>query len=120
LAYDAVWLGNECSDRLFGNDGDDTFDAADSKGGNRMSGNAGNDTFFLGKDDRALGGDGDDRFFTGCCGGNTLVGGLGKDQFWIVDGQVATSFNTVSDFQTGIDVIGISGAGSLGITTANL
>jgi len=108
------------NDRVFGDAGDDTFEAADSRGGNRMSGNAGNDTFFLGRDDRALGGDGNDRFFVGCCGGNTLVGGLGNDQFWIVNGEVASDFNTVSDFQIGVDVIGISGAASLGITSANL
>ena len=32
-------------DRAFGSDGNDTFDARDGQGGNRMSGGAGDDTF---------------------------------------------------------------------------
>ncbi len=108
------------NDRLFGGADDDTFDAADSKGGNRMSGGGGNDTFFLGLNDRALGGDGNDIFYVGCCGGNTLVGGAGSDQFWIANSSLPTAFNTIVDFQIGTDVIGVSGAAGLGITTANL
>ena len=53
-------------------------------------------------------------------GGNLLSGGVGADQFWIVNAELPKAANTVLDFQVGSDVIGISGAKSLGITTANL
>jgi alkaline phosphatase len=108
------------NDRVFGSDGDDTFFAQDGKGGNRMSGGAGDDTFFLGNNDRALGGDGNDIFRIGLGGGNLISGGAGADQFWIVNAELPKAINTVLDFQIGTDVIGISGAVSLGITTANL
>ena len=108
------------NDRVFGSDGNDTFFAQDGKGGNRMSGGDGNDTFYLGSNDRALGGSGNDKFLVGLGGGNLLSGGAGADQFWIVNAELPKAANTVLDFQIGSDVIGISGAASLGITTANL
>ena len=85
-----------------------------------MSGGDGNDTFYLGSNDRALGGSGNDKFLVGLGGGNLLSGGAGADQFWIVNAELPKAANTVLDFQIGSDVIGISGAASLGITTANL
>ena len=108
------------NDRAFGSDGNEEFDARDGKGENRMSGGAGDDTFYLGSNDRALGGNGNDKFFVGLGGGNLLSGGAGADQFWIVNAELPKAANTVLDFQVGTDVIGISGAKSLGITTANL
>jgi alkaline phosphatase len=108
------------NDRAFGSDGNDTFDATDAKGANRMSGAAGDDVFFLGKGDRALGGDGNDKFYVQTGGDNLLAGGAGNDQFWIVNGEVSSGRNTVLDFQIGTDVIGISGAASLGISATTL
>jgi phospholipase/lecithinase/hemolysin/DNA-binding XRE family transcriptional regulator len=108
------------SDRTFGSDGNDTFDARDGQGNNRMSGGLGNDTFFLGSNDRALGGDGNDIFRVSLGGGNLISGGAGADQFWIVNAELPSSANTVLDFQLGTDVIGIQGAVSLGITTSTL
>ncbi len=108
------------NDRISGEAGDDTFDAAASLGGNRLSGGEGNDTFFLGTGDRVLGDSGNDRFFVGVGGGNTIVGGLGNDQFLIVNGQVPEAANTISDFQIGIDTINLGGTVGLGITTSNL
>ena len=107
-------------DRAFGSDGNDTIDARDGKGGNRLSGGLGNDTFFLGSNDRALGGDGNDIFRVGLGSNNLLSGGAGADQFWIVNVELPKAANTVLDFQLGTDVIGISGAVSLGITTSTL
>jgi glycerophosphoryl diester phosphodiesterase len=107
-------------DRAFGSDGNDTFDARDGQGGNRISGGVGNDTFFLGSNDRALGGEGNDIFRVGLGGGNWIAGGAGADQFWIVNAELPKAANTVLDFQLGTDVIGISGAVSLGITTSTL
>ena len=107
-------------DRAFGSDGNDTFDARDGQGGNRISGGVGDDTFYLGSNDRALGGDGKDIFRVGLGGGNLISGGAGADQFWIVNAELPKAANTVLDFQLGTDVIGISGAVSLGITTSTL
>jgi glycerophosphoryl diester phosphodiesterase len=108
------------NDRVFGGAGNDTFDATDGKGGNRMAGDAGDDIFFLGKGDRALGGDGNDKFYVQSGGDNLLSGGAGNDQFWIVNGEVPSGSNTIIDFQIGTDVIGISGAASLGISATTL
>jgi glycerophosphoryl diester phosphodiesterase len=106
--------------KTFGGTGNDTFDATDGKGGNRMSGGAGDDVFFLGKGDRALGGDGNDKFYVQTGGDNLLSGGGGNDQFWIVNGEVPSGSNPVLDFQIGTDVVGISGAASLGISATTL
>jgi alkaline phosphatase len=108
------------NDRAFGSDGNDVFDATDGKGNNRMSGGAGDDIFFLGINDRALGGDGNDKFYVQTGGDNLLSGGAGNDQFWIVNGEVPSGSNTVLDFQIGTDVLGISGAASLGISATTL
>ena len=108
------------SDRAFGSDGNDTFDARDGQGGNRISGGVGDDTFYLGSNDRALGGDGKDIFRVSLGGGNLISGGAGADQFWIVNAELPKAANTVLDFQLGTDVIGIQGAVSLGITTSTL
>jgi phosphodiesterase/alkaline phosphatase D-like protein/arylsulfatase A-like enzyme len=107
-------------DRVFGGAGNDTFDATDGRGGNRMSGGAGDDAFFLGKGDRALGGDGNDKFYVQTGGDNLLSGGVGNDQFWIVNAELPSRSNTILDFQVGTDVIGISGAASLGISATTL
>jgi phospholipase/lecithinase/hemolysin/DNA-binding XRE family transcriptional regulator len=108
------------SDRAFGSDGNDIFDARDGQGNNRMSGGAGDDIFYLGANDRALGGDGNDIFRVSLGGGNLISGGAGADQFWIVNAELPKAANTVLDFQLGTDVIGIQGAVSLGITTSTL
>lgn len=116
---DTVFLAN--GDRAFGSDGNDTF-FGDEASKFRASGGAGNDIFFLGNgsNGRALGGDGNDTFEIGLGGGHTLSGGAGADQFWIVNAELPKAANTILDFQIGTDVIGIKGAASLGITTANL
>ena len=107
-------------DRIFGSDGNDTFEARDGKSGNRISGGLGNDTFFLGSGDRVLGGNGNDIFSVGLGGGNWITGGAGADQFWIVNAELPKAANTILDFQLGTDAIGIQGAVSLGITTSTL
>lgn len=117
---DTVFLAN--GDRAFGSDGDDVF-FADEASNFRASGGAGNDFFYLGNGTggRALGGAGNDTFEIGLGGGHTLSGGAGADQFWIAfGGELPKSANTILDFQIGTDVIGISGAAALGITTSTL
>jgi hypothetical protein len=73
--------------------------------------------FYLGTNGRALGGDGEDKFFVTEGGGNLISGGAGADQFWITTGDIPSVdnknvANTIVDFQIGIDVLGISGQGS--------
>ncbi|MDJ0692845.1 glycerophosphodiester phosphodiesterase family protein [Mastigocoleus sp. MO_188.B34] len=107
-------------DRVFGGEGNDTFDATDGMGQNRMSGGGGDDIFFLGKEDRAFGGGGDDKFFVQSGGDNLISGGEGADQFWVVSGEIPESANTVLDFEADTDVIGILGSASLGIDASTL
>jgi serralysin len=104
---DTIFVAN--NDRVFGESGDDVFEATDASG-YRASGGAGKDIFYLGSNGRALGGDGDDKFFVGTGGGNLLSGGAGADQFWIYNAEAPASSNTVLDFQIGTDVLGVSGA----------
>ena len=61
--------------------------------------------------DRAFGGDGDDRFFAQTVGENTITGGADADQFWIAVAQIPEAVNTITDFMSGEDVIGIAGLG---------
>ncbi len=100
--------------------GDDLIDATASTGNNSIYGSTGNDTFTLGSNDTVFGEEGDDRFFAGSGGGNTITGGQGSDQFWITSNQIPDSANTITDFTIGEDVIGIEGIGasfeSLGLT----
>ncbi|BFM40955.1 phytase [Synechocystis sp. LKSZ1] len=107
-------------ERVFGSDGDDTFEASEGRGGNRIAGGAGNDTFFLGHNDRALGGEGNDQFYVGTGADNLLSGGAGADQFWLVNGELPEGANTILDFQAGVDVIGFSGSAALGISPTSL
>ncbi|WP_299486273.1 Ig-like domain-containing protein, partial [Acaryochloris sp. IP29b_bin.137] len=130
LAFDSTAQGNRVDagsgndtiyvsqgDQVIGGPGDDVFEATESRGNNRMSGGEGNDDFFFGAQDgifdRGLGGEGDDRFFFGLGGGNLVVGGEGADQFWVVNGEVPTSANTIADFELGVDVIGFQGVDDL-------
>ncbi|MEO0935404.1 MAG: amidase family protein, partial [Cyanobacteria bacterium J06641_2] len=99
------------NDYINGGSGNDILDASTGRGGNRLNGGDGNDTFFAGGNDRLIGGQGDDRFFMIEKGGNTISGGAGKDQFWIANAQLPDEVNTITDFESGVDVIGISGIG---------
>jgi secreted PhoX family phosphatase len=104
---DIIYVAN--NDRVFGQTGDDIFEATDASG-YRVSGGTGNDTFYLGSNGRAIGGDGNDKLFVGTGGSNILSGGAGADQFWLYNGEAPASSNTIADFQLGTDVLGVSGA----------
>ncbi|WP_369116148.1 calcium-binding protein, partial [Crocosphaera watsonii] len=92
----------------FGGAGDDLIDTVGGTGGNRLYGQSGDDTFILGSDDRALGGAGDDRFFL-LGGDNTITGGQDMDRFWIAVADIPPAANTITDFESGEDVIGVAG-----------
>jgi Ca2+-binding RTX toxin-like protein len=65
-----------------------------------INGQGGNDTLTgLSGDDILRGGDGND----------ILTGGDGMDQFWIASNALPKEVDTITDFQVGIDAIGIAG-----------
>lgn len=112
-------------DRLFGGNGNDILDASEGKGSNRLYGGEDDDILFAGSSDaakgglpvsdRLFGGDGNDKLFAGN-GNSALTGGDGKDQFWIVAAETPSAANTITDFQSDVDVIGLGG----GLAFANL
>ncbi len=53
--------------------------------------------------------DGDDQFYVGSGGGNTITGDRGADQFWIATAQLPGAANVITDFEVGVDVVGIGG-----------
>jgi len=101
-------------DRLFGGKGDDILDASVAKG-SRLYGGEGDDTLLGGGSDRLFGGNGDDKLFAGE-GDSILTGGDGRDQLWLVGGEVPSAANTITDFQSDVDTIGLGG----GLAFANL
>ena len=105
---DTIFVSNK--DRVFGGDGDDEI-FAQGVSDFRVSGGAGNDMFYLGASNGggALGDDGADTFYASSGGGNFLTGGAGADIFNIFSGDVLSTANIITDFQTGTDKIGIGG-----------
>jgi phospholipase/lecithinase/hemolysin len=108
------------NDRMFGSVGDDVLDTSAGNGSNRLYGSDGNDIFYIGQNDRVFGGNGDDQFYVGGGGNNIINGSAGADQFWIANAVLADAFNPnngslpsainkITDFEVGVDVIGISG-----------
>ena len=101
---------------VFAGSGNDRVDASAGKGNNRLYGGDGDDTLFASVNDRLFGEDGDDILFAG--DGNSLLnGGDGADQFWIATADLPSAANKITDFEAGIDVIGLGG---LGVTFADL
>lgn len=96
-------------DRIFGGAGDDELDASLGIGNNRLYGGLGNDILLAGNNDSLNGGDGNDKLLVGGGSNNTLWGGLGVDEFWVVDAELSAQANTIVDFSLGEDQIGISG-----------
>jgi Ca2+-binding RTX toxin-like protein len=97
---------------VFAGAGNDLVDAITGQGNNRIYGGSGKDTFMLGSGDSLLGDIGDDRFFAQTGGDNALTGGAGADQFWIASADIPESANTITDFTSGEDVIGLAGLGA--------
>ena len=97
---------------IFTGDADDLIDASIGSGGaNRIYAGSGNDTLILGKGDRFVGGEGSDRFFVTSGGDNIITGSAGSDQFWLASAEIPEAVNTITDFTSGEDVIGIAGLG---------
>jgi len=98
-------------DRIIGGDDADTISTVAGGGMNRVYARGGDDLLTLGSDDRVMGQDGDDRIFF--LGSNSIAtGGEGADQFWIANGELPVDGpNTITDFTSGEDVLGIAGLG---------
>jgi Ca2+-binding RTX toxin-like protein len=99
---------------IFAGAGDDRVDASQGSSNNRLYGQTGDDDLFAGNNDVLSGGEGADRLFIGTEGDNLLIGSAGADQFWMATaGQVPNSPNTITDFSSGEDVIGLGGFSEL-------
>ncbi len=96
---------------IFAGDSGDLIDASISSSGNRIYAGSGDDTLILGKKDRAIAGEGADKFFATSGGENTMTGGAGADQFWIAVAEIPDAANTITDFMSGEDVLGIAALG---------
>ncbi|NJR47054.1 MAG: alkaline phosphatase [Hyellaceae cyanobacterium CSU_1_1] len=93
-------------------EGQDLVNAAiNSEGNNHINLGDGDDLAILGRGDIFVGAEGVDRFFVTNGGNNTITGGEGADQFWLANAQFPESTNTITDFESGVDVIGIAGLG---------
>lgn len=129
-------------DRAFGGDGDDLLDSSfgeskldqDLIGHNLLDGGNGEDTLVAGSNDQLVGGNGDDILNIYQGDNNLLYGGVGADQFIIVNGSLPNTVeveypedteqfivsgvslaelvdtrNTIMDFELGVDKIHILG-----------
>ena len=113
---DQLYGGGE-HDALYGGDGKDALSGGE--GNDDLFGEGGDDKLFgegghdrldggLGKD-QLSGGDGGD-FLNGGDGEDLLSGGAGSDMFFFADPAFA-GVDRIADFASGVDRIGISGAG---------
>ncbi|WP_448572539.1 calcium-binding protein [Trichothermofontia sp.] len=97
-------FGGKGSDTVYGDEGND-FIRGDLDN-DFLYGGAGNDYIYGGKgDDNLYGGDGNDILF-GDRGNDVLTGGTGSDIFVI---GPDTDADVITDFQNGVDVIGLIG-----------
>ena len=99
------------SNLVFTGDGDDLIDLSTGEGNNRAYGGDGENVFTLGEEDRIFADDGDDQVYVLSGGNNVITGNSGSDQFWIANAEFPESANTITDFTSGEDVIGIAGLG---------
>ena len=114
-AGDDILIGGAGNDELFGNAGSDLLEGGigdDSLNGNldddSLIGDAGADVLNGGNgNDFLTGGAGNDILFGGE-GNDFLVGGDGADIFVLSAPASGTSFDTIEDFQLGIDQVDVS------------
>lgn len=96
--------GGSGNDTVLGGMGDDQLSG--NEGNDFVQGGLGNDTLDGGADNDVLsGGDGND-FLDGGLGNDQLSGGQGYDTFVLM---VSGGIDTITDFNVGIDLIGLSG-----------
>lgn len=105
-------LSAGAGDRRWGGSGYDFLMGQTGSRGNLLDGRGGNDVLVAGTGDRLFGGDEEDQLFITEGGNNILTGGAGADQFWIVNGELPVTLNTITDYRIGEDVLGIAGGGA--------
>lgn len=84
-----------------------------SEGDARIYGGGGNDTFYASSGDRLLGGAGSDTFYADSGTGNIISGGADADTFVLAAAGEPTEFNTITDYESGSDILAI-GLGASG------
>lgn len=101
---DVLLAGN--NDILYGGLGSDILDASTGSN-NQLFGGQGDDVLIGGIRSQLFGDLGDDQLFAGI-DGDTLTGGPGSDQFWILNnGNFPINPSVITDFEPGVDVIGL-------------
>ncbi len=115
-------------ERAFGGAGNDSFDASGSSAGTQQDGGGGNDTLIGGNaGDGLTGGAGDDTLIgnggndtlDGGTGNDTLTGGAGADLFILrATGDVLSPGDILTDFEDGVDQIGLESSLSLADLTS--
>jgi|GEM_PF-3296187 len=111
---DVIQVKNSVAPQLvFAGDGDDFVDATSANVAvqNVIYGGLGNDIITAGSKDILIGNEGDDAFYITSGGDNILTGGSGADQFWLATAEYPAAMNQITDFEVGIDVLGIGGLG---------
>jgi FG-GAP-like repeat/RTX calcium-binding nonapeptide repeat (4 copies)/FG-GAP repeat len=110
---DDLIKGSEGNDSIFGESGNDTLCGSagdDLLGGNGnqdlIGGGEGNDSIFGGKENDTLFGCEGNDFLSGNLGDDSLIGGLGNDIFVL---GIDRGFDTIADFTSGQDLIGLTG-----------
>jgi FG-GAP-like repeat/RTX calcium-binding nonapeptide repeat (4 copies)/FG-GAP repeat len=110
---DDLIKGSEGNDSIFGESGNDTLCGAagdDLLGGNGnqdlIGGGEGNDSIYGGKENDTLFGCEGNDFLSGDLGDDSLIGGLGNDIFVLGSDR---GFDTIADFTSGQDLIGLTG-----------
>lgn len=107
-------------DLVFAGAGDDFINLSTVNANVRVNAGSGNDILLVGSQNSIVGGAGNDQLFVVGGDSNTLSGGTGVDRFWVVNGEIpaSTNLNVISDYSLREgDVIGI---GLGGITTADV
>lgn len=129
---DLILVNSE--DRAFAEDGDDILNASLGNSRNLLDGGKGNDILIAGSHDQLVAGEDNDILYIRRGGGNHLYGGIGVDEFNIVNGSLPNAVevqyqeyiddvivegvtipdlvdtrNTIMDFELGVDKIRIAG-----------
>lgn len=114
--FNDVITGNNSMNGLFGGAGNDTIYGLD--GVDTLDGGAGNDILDGGlKNDLLNGGIGNDRLIGGD-GFDVLTGGAGSDTF-VLNPRFKTTFDTITDFASGVDKFGLASTGLSSLSKVN-